>query len=61
MDGVFTQYMLVDASRLIKLNDHVDMRIGALIEPLTVGIHDVRRSGLSVGGDVFIAGAGRSA
>ncbi|SCI40669.1 Sorbitol dehydrogenase [uncultured Blautia sp.] len=58
MDGVFTQYMLVDASRLIKLNDHVDMRIGALIEPLTVGIHDVRRSGLSVGGDVFIAGAG---
>ena len=58
MDGVFTQYMLVDASRLIKLDENVDMRLGALIEPLTVGIHDVRRSGLSAGENVFIAGAG---
>ena len=58
MDGVFTQYMLVDANRLIKFNDDIDMRIGALVEPLTVGVHDVRRSGLPIGGDVFIAGAG---
>ena len=57
-DGVFTQYMLVDASRLIRFNDEVDMRLAALVEPLTVGVHDVRRSGLRAGDDVFIAGAG---
>ncbi|WP_294856841.1 zinc-binding dehydrogenase [uncultured Oscillibacter sp.] len=57
-DGVFTQYMLVDANRLIKFSDDVDMRLAALVEPLTVGVHDVRRSGLRAGDDVFIAGAG---
>ncbi|MEA4992650.1 MAG: alcohol dehydrogenase catalytic domain-containing protein [Oscillibacter sp.] len=57
-DGVFTQYMLVDANRLIKFSDDVDMRLAALVEPLTVGVHDVRRSGLRAGEDVFIAGAG---
>lgn len=58
MDGVFTQYLLVDANRLIKFNDDVDMKIAALVEPLTVAVHDVRRSGLRAGEDVFIAGAG---
>ena len=57
-DGVFTQYMLVDANRLIRFNDDVDMKLAALVEPLTVGVHDVRRSGLRAGEDVFIAGAG---
>lgn len=57
-DGVFTQYMLVDANRLIKFNDNVDMKLAALVEPLTVGVHDVRRSDLRIGEDVFIAGAG---
>lgn len=57
-DGVFTQYMLVDASRLIKFNDDVDMKLAALVEPLTVGVHDVRRVGVRAGDDVFIAGAG---
>jgi len=57
-DGVFTQYMLVDATRLIKFNDDVDMQLAALTEPLTVGIHDVHRSGLQLGENVFIAGAG---
>lgn len=57
-DGVFTQYMLVDANRLIRFRDDVDMKLAALVEPLTVGVHDVYRSGLRVGEDVFIAGAG---
>lgn len=57
-DGVFTQYMLVDANRLIRFQDDVDFRLAVLAEPLTVGVHDVRRSGLQAGEDVFIAGAG---
>lgn len=57
-DGVFAQYMLVDANRLIRFRDDVDFRLAVLVEPLTVGVHDVRRSGLRAGEDVFIAGAG---
>ncbi|MGI6182256.1 MAG: zinc-dependent alcohol dehydrogenase [Agathobaculum sp.] len=58
MDGVFTQYLLVDAERLIKFNDDVDMKIAALVEPLTVAVHDTRRAQIRPGDDVFIAGAG---
>ena len=57
-DGVFTQYMLVDANRLIRFQDDVDMKLAALVEPVTVGVHDVRRSGLQAGENVFITGAG---
>lgn len=57
-DGVYTQYMLVDANRLIRFDDHVDFKIAALAEPLTVGVHDVRRSGLRAGENVLISGAG---
>lgn len=57
-DGVFTQYMLVDANRLIKFDDNVDYKIAVLVEPLTVAVHDVQRSGLCAGDNVFIAGAG---
>ncbi|MDY3618481.1 zinc-dependent alcohol dehydrogenase [Agathobaculum sp.] len=58
MDGVFTQYLLCNAERLIKFNDDVDMQIAALVEPLTVAVHDTRRAGIRPGEDVFIAGAG---
>lgn len=57
-DGVFTQYMLVDANRLIKFDDGADFKLAALVEPLTVGVHDVRASGLRAGENVFITGAG---
>lgn len=57
-DGVFTQYLLVEANRLIKLNPAVDEKIAALVEPLTVAVHDVLRSGLQAGDRVLIGGAG---
>lgn len=58
LDGVFTQYMLVDADRLIRFDEKVDEKIAALVEPLTVGVHDLRRSGFQAGESVFISGAG---
>ena len=58
IDGVFTQYLLVNANRVIKFQDDVDDKIAALVEPLTVGVHDVRRSGLRAGDNVLIGGAG---
>jgi len=57
-DGVFTQYLLVDADRVIRFDDGVSDRIAALVEPLTVAVHDVRRSGLRPGENVLVAGAG---
>ena len=57
-DGVFTQYILVDADRVIRFNDDVDDMLAALVEPLTVGEHDLRRSGLKAGESVLIGGAG---
>lgn len=58
MDGVFTQYKLVDAARLIKFNEGVDDQVAALVEPLTVAVHNIRRAGLQPGDHVFISGAG---
>lgn len=57
-DGVFTQYILVDADRVIRFRDDVDEKIAALVEPLTVGVHDLRRAGLRAGESVFVSGAG---
>nr|WP_326166583.1 alcohol dehydrogenase catalytic domain-containing protein [uncultured Oscillibacter sp.] len=58
LDGVFTQYMLVNADRVIRFGGGVDDKVAALVEPLTVGVHDLRRSGFRAGEDVFISGAG---
>ena len=57
-DGVYTQYMLVDADRVIRFNDNVDDRLATLAEPLTVAVHDIRRSGLVAGDTVLISGTG---
>lgn len=57
-DGFYSEYVKCRADRIIKLRSDVDMKIGALIEPLTIAVHDIRRSGLQAGEDVFIAGAG---
>ncbi len=57
-DGFFQEYVKVRADRLLKFNDDVDMKAAALVEPLTIAVHDVRRSGLSVGEEVFVCGGG---
>lgn len=57
-DGVFTQYMLVDADRLIRFADTVDDKLAALAEPLTVAVHDLQRARLRAGDNVLIGGAG---
>eukprot|EP00058_Branchiostoma_floridae_P020933 XP_002606423.1 hypothetical protein BRAFLDRAFT_67675 [Branchiostoma floridae] len=41
-----------------RLPDHVSYEEGALLEPLSVGVHACRRSGVTVGSKVLICGAG---
>ncbi|RXM91449.1 Sorbitol dehydrogenase [Acipenser ruthenus] len=44
-----------------RLPDNVTYEEGALIEPLSVGIHACRRAGVTLGSTVFVCGAGLQA
>ena len=61
-EGGFADYLLVhNVSRgqvLMELPDHVDFHRGALVEPLSVALHAVNRSGLQKGERAVVFGAG---
>ena len=56
--GGLSEFTTLDAAALHLLPDNVDLRMGALVEPMTVGWHAVARSGVEQGGTALIAGAG---
>lgn len=58
MNGGFAEYTCVPAYTLYKLEDNVTFEEGALMEPLCVAAHAVRRSGLKIGDTAVIIGAG---
>lgn len=57
-DGNLCQYYKHSANFCYKLPDNVTFEEGALIEPLSVGIHACRRAGVTLGTTVLICGAG---
>lgn len=57
-DGGFSEYTTIPVHRLRVLPESVTEKEGAMIEPLAVAIHTVRRSKLKVGDTVTILGAG---
>ena len=57
-DGGLAEYMTWPASHLLKLPDNVSDREAPLIEPATVAVHAVRRSGVKVGDNVAVIGCG---
>jgi 2-desacetyl-2-hydroxyethyl bacteriochlorophyllide A dehydrogenase len=57
-DGGMAEYTKIAARALHRLPDNVTLRRGALVEPLSVALHGVRRSRLKAGDDVLIMGAG---
>ena len=57
-DGAMAEYMVAPDYTLYKLPDSVSDEIGALVEPLEVGFHTIRRSRLQIGDTVAIVGAG---
>lgn len=56
--GSFGEYVVVPERTVVKLPDNVSFEQGALIEPLAVGVHAVRKAGVSLGSKVAILGAG---
>lgn len=57
-DGGFAEYCAVPEENLFPLHASIDMRRGALLEPLSVALHVVRRSGFTKGARALVFGAG---
>ncbi|ATE54751.1 zinc-dependent alcohol dehydrogenase [Actinosynnema pretiosum] len=52
-DGSFAEYVLLRPGMVFRLPDDLDHELGALVEPLSIGLHAVRRA---VGGRAAVAG-----
>ncbi|XP_067871299.1 sorbitol dehydrogenase-like [Heterodontus francisci] len=57
-DGTLCRYYVHNANYCFKLPECVNFEEGAMIEPLSVGIHACRRGGVCMGQKVLIFGAG---
>lgn len=57
-DGGLAEYATWPADHLLKLPDGISDREAALVEPTTVAVHGVRRSGASLGDSVAVIGCG---
>jgi L-iditol 2-dehydrogenase len=58
VDGAFCEYVAHPAGFCYRLPDEVSLEEGAMCEPLSVGIHAVRRADIGLGDAVLITGAG---
>jgi (R,R)-butanediol dehydrogenase/meso-butanediol dehydrogenase/diacetyl reductase len=56
--GAYAEFVKVGARQALKLPDSVTYEEGALVEPLSVGLHAVRKAKFDVGARVLILGAG---
>ncbi|MCK0188939.1 alcohol dehydrogenase catalytic domain-containing protein [Arenibacter sp. F20364] len=56
--GSMQQYWNVPAFTLHKLKAETDLKLAALVEPLSVAVHDVRMSGLKPGETAVVLGGG---
>ncbi|TLX71782.1 zinc-binding dehydrogenase [Labilibacter sediminis] len=56
--GAFQQYWNVPAFTLHKLQEATDLKLAALIEPLSVACHDVRMGELTAGETAVVSGGG---
>ncbi|KAL8615952.1 hypothetical protein ACOMHN_034628 [Nucella lapillus] len=57
-DGSLANFYVHEADFCFKLPDHVSFEEGALLEPLSVGVHACNRANVGLGNKVFICGAG---
>ncbi len=56
--GVASRYFAVDAQKVTPLPETMSLEEGAMIEPLAVAVHAVRRAGDVVGKKICVLGAG---
>ena len=58
LPGAYAEYVICGAGSLLKLPANVSSRAGALVEPLSVGLHGVNRSQIKPGMGCVVMGAG---
>ena len=56
--GGNAEYVAVNAAQALRLPQTVDLKAGALVEPLAVGLHAVRAAGPLLGTNVLVIGGG---
>ena len=56
--GVASEFFAVDAEKVTPLPEEMSLEEGAMIEPLAVAVHAVRRAGDVTGKDICVLGAG---
>jgi (R,R)-butanediol dehydrogenase/meso-butanediol dehydrogenase/diacetyl reductase len=56
--GGFAEYVRVDQRETVALPESIDPALGALVEPLAVGLHAVERAHIRSGDKVLVVGAG---
>ncbi|CAN6605319.1 sorbitol dehydrogenase 1 [Trichomonascus vanleenenianus] len=57
-DGTLCKYYILPEDFCVKLPDQVSLEEGAMIEPLSVGVHSVKNMGITPGAKVAVFGAG---
>lgn len=57
-DAAFAEYMIAPVANLLPLPHGTPEHLGALVEPLAVGWHAVRRARLQAGESIFVIGGG---
>ena len=58
LPGAYAEYVVCSGASLLKLPPNVSSRAGALVEPLSVGLHGVNRSRIKPGMGCVVMGAG---
>jgi 2-desacetyl-2-hydroxyethyl bacteriochlorophyllide A dehydrogenase len=56
--GAFTPYFVAGEERVFKLPDNLSYEEGALVEPLSVALHAVKKSGIRLGQTSAVFGSG---
>ena len=56
--GAMAEYITVGESNAYHLPEHLSYNAGALIEPMSVAVHAVRRANIALGEKVLVIGAG---
>jgi threonine dehydrogenase-like Zn-dependent dehydrogenase len=57
-DGGMAEYVKAPVDKIVRLPESLSLRDGAFVEPLSVGVHAVRRSGYKPGDTTVVFGAG---
>jgi threonine dehydrogenase-like Zn-dependent dehydrogenase len=56
--GAYAEYIAVDVNSIAKIPHDMDYNLAACMDPLSIALHMVMRSGIEPGDTVFISGSG---